>query len=201
MTVLNMLRRLGCLPEEDNHVAAGIASRWQQSLQPGAEPWAELALLSVMDGDVTALWRHADAARTLDGQATALYTAAAYLAGTPVTLATDNRASDKTVRTCLALALTSNNGSPPAKQTARRIMCSLLRADAWIHAIPLLPQLAPDALQHLSSIAQDEQRMNGTQAKGNTQPNPQQTGDNSARPPPASATCGGTRPRLARRLR
>lgn len=158
MTVLTLLKRLGCLPEEDNHVVAGITNRWQHSLQPGAEPCAELALLSAMDGDTTALWRHAEAARTPDGRATALYTAAAYLAAAPATLTTDTRASDRIIRTCLTLARTTGDGSPPAEATARRLVHSLLRSDAWTHTIPLLPQLAPGALQHLSLIAKDPNR-------------------------------------------
>ncbi|MDU9001654.1 hypothetical protein [Streptomyces mirabilis] len=197
MTVLTLLKRLGCLPEGNSHVIAGISSRWQRSLQPGEEPCAELALLSAMDGDTTALWRHAQAARTPDGRATALYAAAAYLACTPVTLTTASRTGDRVVRTCLALARASGDGSPPAKATARRIVRSLLRTDAWTHTIPLLPQLAPGALRHLSLIAGDQdRRTNGPEAPEVTRPNAEQTGDNSARPPPALAACGGTRSAL-----
>ncbi|MEU2556836.1 hypothetical protein ABZ589_35090 [Streptomyces sp. NPDC013313] len=162
ITVLTLLNWLGCLPEENSHLVTGITNRWQRSIQPGEEPCAELALLAAMRGDTTALWRHAQAARTSDTRATALYTAAAYLTGTPVTLATDKRADDRTLRTCLALTRASGDGSPPAEATARRIMRSLLKADAWTHTIPLLPQLAPDALQLLSSIATEpDQRTNG----------------------------------------
>ncbi|MFE2486468.1 hypothetical protein ACFXGR_24815 [Streptomyces mirabilis] len=197
MTVLTLLKRLGCLPERNSHVIAGITSRWQRSLQPGEEPCAELALLSAVDGDTTALWRHAEAARTPDGRATALYAAAAYLAGAPITLTTASRTGDRVVRTCLALARASGDGSPPAKATARRIVRSLLRTDAWTHTIPLLPQLAPGALRHLSLIARDQDRgTDGPEAPEATHPNPEQTGDNSARPPPTLAACGGTRSAL-----
>ncbi|GAB2940510.1 hypothetical protein [Streptomyces heilongjiangensis] len=153
MTVLTLLKQLGCLPRGNSHVVAGMTDRWRRSLQPGQEPCAVLALLSAMDGDTTALWRHTEAARTPDGRAMALYAAAAYLAGTPVTLATDSRAGDRLVRTCLALARTTGDGSPPAEATARRLVRGLLRTDAWAHTIPLLPQLAPSALRHLSLIA------------------------------------------------
>ncbi|MER5546439.1 hypothetical protein ACWDBP_44230 [Streptomyces sp. NPDC001233] len=169
MAVLTLLKRLGCLPEGTSHVVTGITDRWQLSLQPGKGPCAELALLSAMDGDTTALWCHAEAARPPDGRATALYTAAAYLAGAPVTLATDSRAGDRVVRTCLALARTSGDGSPPAEETARRLVRSLLRNNAWTHTIPLLPQLAPGALRHLSLIARDpDRRVDGPEAGNNT---------------------------------
>ncbi|WP_159048708.1 hypothetical protein [Streptomyces sp. NRRL F-4489] len=158
MTVLTLLQRLGCLPERDSHAVASLTNSWQHSLQPGGESCAELALLSAVDGDTTALWRHAEAARTPDGRATALYAAAAYLAGAPVTLATDSRAGDRVVRTCLALALASGDGSPPAEATARRLVRDLLGTDSWTHTIPLLPQLAPGALRHLSLIARDPDR-------------------------------------------
>ncbi|MCG7206401.1 hypothetical protein [Streptomyces arenae] len=170
MIVLTLLKRLGCLPEENSDVVAGMTDRWRHSLQPGEEPCAELALLSAMDGNSTALRRHAEAARTPDGRAMALYAAAAYLAGAPVTLATDSRAGDRLVRTYLALARTTGGGSsPPAKATARRLVRSLLRTDAWTHTIPLLPQLAPGALQHLSLIARAPgRRADGLGTGGNT---------------------------------
>lgn len=158
MTVLSLLKRLDCLPEENSHVVADMTERWRHSLQPGEEPSAELALLCAMDRETTALWRHTEAARTPDGRAMALYAAAAYLSGAPVTLATDSRAGDRLIRTCLALARTTGDGSPQAKATARRLMRGLLRTDAWTQTIPLLPQLAPGALPHLSLIARDAGR-------------------------------------------
>ncbi|MEU1661816.1 hypothetical protein ABZ527_37940 [Streptomyces griseofuscus] len=158
MAILTLLQRLDCLPEDDSHVIEGHTSRWQHSLQPGNEPTAELALFHAMDGDTTALWRHVEAVQTPNRRATALHAAAAYLAGTPVTLATDSHASDKAIRTCLALARTSSTDSPTDEQTARHLVRNLLRTDTWAHTIPLLPQLAPGALQHLSSIATDPNR-------------------------------------------
>lgn len=153
MTVLTLLERLNCLPEENTHVVASMTDRWQVSLQPGEEPCAELALLFAVDGDIDALWRHAEAARTPDGRAAALYAAAAHLAGAPTPLATESRADDRVVRTCLALARISGDGSPPAEVAARSIVRRLLGTDAWARTIPLLPQLAPGALAHLRVIA------------------------------------------------
>ncbi|MEU3521635.1 hypothetical protein ABZ770_41465 [Streptomyces sp. NPDC006654] len=172
MIVLTLLKRLGCLPEGHSHVIAGMTERWLRSLQPGEEPCAELALLCAMDGDTTALWHHAKAARTPDGQALALYACAVYLSGAPVTLATDSPAADRLVRTCLALARACGDGSPPNEATARRLVCSLLRADAWTHTIALLPQLAPDALRHLSLIARDPGRLADGLENGGTTSRP-----------------------------
>ncbi|MFC4516323.1 hypothetical protein [Streptomyces ehimensis] len=173
MTVLTLLNDIGCLPEGTGDVVAGITNRWRRSLQVGEEPCTELALLSAMDGDTTALWRHAEAARTPEGRVTALYTAAAYLTAAPVTLTTDSRASDRAVRTCLTLARTSGEGSPPAEAKARRIVRSLLRTDAWTHTIPLLPQLAPGALRHLNLIARDQiRRSGGSEAPEARHPDP-----------------------------
>ncbi|WP_369258895.1 hypothetical protein [Streptomyces sp. R35] len=169
MTILTLLKRLDCLPEGSRHVVTDITDRWQHSLQPGEGPCAELTLLSAMASDTTALWRHAEAARTPGERAMALYAAAAYLAGAPVTLATDSKAGDRVVRTCLALAQTSSGGSPPAEETARHLVRSLLRTNAWPHTIPLLPQLAPDALRHLSLIARDsDRRVNEPEAGNDT---------------------------------
>ncbi|MEU7184557.1 hypothetical protein [Streptomyces sp. NPDC045369] len=155
MTVLSLLERFGCLPEGNSDLVAGLTSRWQHSLQPGEEPRTELALLSAVEGDTTALWRHADAARTREERVAALCAAATYLAGAPVALTTDSRADDRVIRTCLALARRCDDSSPSAQATARRIVRSLLRTESWAHTIPLLPQLAPGALGRLSVIAGD----------------------------------------------
>ncbi len=153
MAVLTLLERLDCLPEENTHVVASLTDRWQRSLQPGEVPCAEIALLFAAEGDTDALWRHVEAARTPDGRAAVLCAAAAHLAGAPIALATDSWADDRVARTCLALARTSGDGSPPAEATARRLVRRLLGTDAWARTIPLLPQLAPGALAHLKAIA------------------------------------------------
>ncbi|MFI7097766.1 hypothetical protein ACIBK8_00160 [Streptomyces sp. NPDC050161] len=158
MPVLTLLARLGCLPDEDTYVVASSTDRWRRPLQPGQEPSAELALLAAVDGDTAAVWRHADEARTPDVRSTTLRTAAAHLAGTQVALATDSLADDRVIRTCLALARTSGDGSPPAEATARHIALRLLRSDAWTYTIPLLPPLAPGALGRLGAIAADMSR-------------------------------------------
>ncbi|MGW2766123.1 hypothetical protein [Streptomyces sp. NPDC001275] len=169
MAVLTLLERFGCIPEENADMVASMTERWQRSLQPGQEPCAELALLCAVDGDTAALWRRAEAARTADGRAAALATAATYLAGVPMALATDSRADDRVVRTCLSLARASGDGRPPAEATARHIVRRLARTNAWTHTIPLLPQLAPGALGHLSVIARDfGQHTDGLEAGGDS---------------------------------
>ncbi|MFH8586170.1 hypothetical protein ACH4GP_17445 [Streptomyces celluloflavus] len=165
MVVLTLLERLGCLPREDTHIIATLTDRWRRSLQPGQEPCTELVLLAAVDGDTAALWHHADAARTPDGRSAALRAAAAHLAGAQVALATDSRADDRVIRTCLALTRACGDGSPPAEATARHIAQKLLRSDAWTYTIPLLPQLAPGALRHLSLFARDAGRRGDGRAR------------------------------------
>ncbi|MEV6744246.1 hypothetical protein AB0N21_07550 [Streptomyces sp. NPDC051080] len=166
MAVLALLARLGCLPDDDTGIVVGSTDRWWRSLQPGQEPAAELALLAAVDGDTVAVWRHADAARDPGARTMALRTAAAHLAGAQVTLTTDNRAADRVIRTCLALARVSGDGRPPAEATARHIALKLLRSDAWTHTIPLLPPLAPAALESLCAMAGDVSRQVAGTADG-----------------------------------
>ena len=162
MAVLTLLARLGCLPGEATYAVENPTSTegWGHSAQRGQQeaPSAELALLAAMDGDTAAALGHAEAARRLDARSMALRTTAAHLAGIQVPLATDSDADDRVVRTCLALARASREGSPQEEATARRIAVRLLRSDAWTCTIPLLPTLAPGALGHLRAIASDASR-------------------------------------------
>ncbi|MFD7897156.1 hypothetical protein [Streptomyces sp. NPDC059743] len=153
MTVLALLQRFGYLPKEDSGTVAVLTDRWQQSLRPTQDAGAEVALLAAMEGDVAAAWAHAEAAPTESGRTAALWATAAYLSGIQVTLATDHRADDRVIRTCLALARASGAGSPPDETTARQMTWKLLKSNAWTHTIPLLPQLAPEALERLGVIA------------------------------------------------
>jgi hypothetical protein len=153
MAVVTLLERLGCLSDEDAEVAASATDRWQRSLQPGQAPCAELALLAAVDGDTPDVRRHAEAARTPQDRATALFAAAAYLAGTQVPLSTDSRADDRVIRTCLALTRAHGDATPPSRTAARQLLRILLRSDAWTSTIPLLPALAPGALKRLSQYA------------------------------------------------
>ncbi|MFE5719624.1 hypothetical protein [Streptomyces erythrochromogenes] len=155
MAVLALLERLRCLPGEVVNAAESSIGRWRRARQPELQPAAELALLAAVNGDTSAVWRHADAARTPDDRATALATAAAHLAGSHVAPAAESGAHDRVIRTCLALARATDHDSPPAEETARDIALGLLQSDAWTRAIPLLPSLAPGALGHLTAMARD----------------------------------------------
>ncbi|MFJ7278965.1 hypothetical protein [Kitasatospora sp. NPDC098663] len=153
MAVPGLLARLGCLPEAAVDIVESSTARWRRSFRPGQDSSAELALLAAVDGDTSAVWRYADAARTPEDRSTTLRTAALYLAGGQVALTTDSRAEDRTIRTCLALARVHGGGSPTGGETARHIVLRMLKSDAWTHTIPLLPALAPGALGHLGAIA------------------------------------------------
>ncbi|MFE3738889.1 hypothetical protein [Streptomyces sp. NPDC059134] len=153
MAVLALLQWFDCLPKEDSGTVAVLKERWQQSLRPTQDGCGELALLAAMEGDIAAAWVHAEAAPVESGRTAALWATAAYLSGIQVTLATDYRADDAVIRTCLALARACGAGSPHSETTARQMTWKLLKSNAWTHAIPLLPQLAPEALEHLGVIA------------------------------------------------
>ncbi|MEW5355798.1 hypothetical protein [Streptomyces sp. 16-176A] len=158
IAVLSLLARLGCLSDETSEIVADSTDRWQRSPSPGQGAFAELALLAAVEGDTSAVWRHADAARTPEARSTALRTAAAYLAGARTALTTDSRAGDRTARVCLALAGATRGGSPSGEEAARHIALGLLRSDAWTYTIPLLPSLAAGALVRLGAIAEDAGR-------------------------------------------
>ncbi|GFH35915.1 helix-turn-helix domain-containing protein [Streptomyces pacificus] len=153
MAVLALLERLRCLPDEAVNAAESAVGRWRRARQPGPRPATELALLAAVNGDTAAVWRHADAAPTPDDRATALGTAAAHLAGAQVAPAADSGAHDRVIRTCMALARSVDQDSPPAEETARDIALGLLQSDAWTRTIPLLPSLAPGALGNLTAMA------------------------------------------------
>ncbi|MYT93664.1 hypothetical protein GTY40_21795 [Streptomyces sp. SID8359] len=154
-----LLARSGLLPDEDACVIANAADRWRSSSPSGEEHSAELILLAAVEGDTVAVRRHADL--TGSGASNArlggLRAAAAHLAGVRVGLATDSRADDRVLRTCLALVQASGRVIPD-EMTARYIARELLRSEAWTFTIPLLPPLAPRALGRLCGIAVDMTR-------------------------------------------
>ncbi|MEE4491029.1 hypothetical protein [Streptomyces sp. BE230] len=164
MAVLALLERLGCLPDEAAEAAGSRIDTWRRSLRPGQGSSAELALLAAVEGDISAVWRHADAASIPEARQAALCAAAAHLAGALLPLAVDARTEGRAVRTCLALARASDGINRSGGDTARRIALGLLRADVWTHTIPLLPQLAPEALGHLGTIAMDARLSSGGSA-------------------------------------
>lgn len=158
MAVLALLKRLRCLPDEAVDAAESSVGRWRRAPQRGSQSSAELALLAAVDGDMAAVRRHADMARTRDDRAVALGAAAAHLAGLHVAPAANSGAHDRVLRTCLALARTAAHGSPPDTEAARGIAMQLLRSDAWTRVIPLIPSLAPGAPRRLGAMARDVHR-------------------------------------------
>ncbi|MFJ4006360.1 hypothetical protein ACIPWL_23320 [Streptomyces sp. NPDC090023] len=162
MTVLALLARIGCVPGEEFETVTGMVDRWHRSLRHRhrhrQQPYTELALLAAVYDDEVALRRHTEAAPTPYGRATALSAAATYLAGTPVALATDTRADDRVLRTCLALARAAGDGRPPDLMAARSLLRGHLKTNAWAHTIPLLPVIAPAALRPVGEIARDIRR-------------------------------------------
>ncbi|MFJ9263701.1 hypothetical protein ACIRP4_26020 [Streptomyces bacillaris] len=157
--VLTLLATSGLLPDEDAYVIANATDRWRSSSPPGQESSAELILLGAVEGDTVAVRRHADLAGSgaSNARLTGLRAAATHLAGVRVGLATDSRADDRVLRTCLALARASGRVIPD-ETTARHIARELLRAEAWTFTIPLLPPLAPRALERLCGIAESMTR-------------------------------------------
>ncbi|MFB6531561.1 hypothetical protein [Streptomyces sp. NPDC056399] len=152
MALLALLERLGCLPDEATEAVESRIDRWPRSLRPGQESSAELALLTAKEGNISAVWRVAEAARTPKARQAALFTAAAHLVGAQVPLATDTRAEDRRIRTCLALARAADGSKPSQEDASRPITLEILRSHGWTRTIPLLPRLAPEALGHLGAI-------------------------------------------------
>ncbi|MEV4877817.1 hypothetical protein [Streptomyces cyaneofuscatus] len=155
--VLTLLVKSGLLPDEDTYVIASATDRWRDSSPPGQESSAELVLLAAVEGDTAAVRRHADLAGPGASNVllTGLRAAAAHLAGVQVALATDSRAEDRVLRTCLALVRASGGAKSPDEATARYIARKLVHSEAWTFTIPLLPPLAPRALGRLCEIADD----------------------------------------------
>ncbi|MEU9917837.1 hypothetical protein [Streptomyces sp. NPDC051001] len=156
LALLALLQQLGHLAPDTLPPHAGPLQRQHPSRHahtPGAEP-AVLAVLAALNEDTATLRHFTDTAQTPTQRAAVLYTAAAHLAASPTPLTPDSQAPDKTARTCLALAHSAGDGTPPNTPHAHHLTRLLLTPDTWTHAIPLLPQLAPQALTHLSRFSQ-----------------------------------------------
>ncbi|MFD7431826.1 hypothetical protein ACFV6Z_32935 [Streptomyces sp. NPDC059818] len=155
MAVLALLERLGCLPDEAANAVTAVTERWRRSPRPGQDSCAEVALSAAVEGDITTVWRLAEALRAPDERSLALAAVAARLCGAPVALSTRHRADDRVVRICLALAHRCADSGPRKETPAREAVQKLLESGAWARAVPVLPWLAPGALTHLSTIARD----------------------------------------------
>ncbi|KUN29231.1 hypothetical protein AQJ23_00075 [Streptomyces antibioticus] len=149
LTILTLLAHLGCLPHTTTD---RIPLTHRHAAHPPRHLPPEQAVLAAVQHDTTALHQLTRTSQGPDQDPAALYAAAAHLSASPTTLTTDHRAPDKTTRLCLALAHTADR-TTSATTTAHRITHHLLTRHPWTHTLPLLPQLAPQALLHLARMA------------------------------------------------
>ncbi|MFE2291923.1 hypothetical protein [Streptomyces sp. NPDC059452] len=163
VVVRALLEVLGCCPGPEPYRLIGAIDAWQRALPPDQVPHAELALLKAVQGDVAAARRVAEEAPTAGGRAVALAAVARHLAGVPAVLSVDRAAEDSTLRLCRTLAHAAGDGTAPDKAAARLLVHEMLASEeAWTHAIPLLPRLAPEALVPLAELA----RAHGPESAG-----------------------------------
>ncbi|MFE6720286.1 hypothetical protein ACFVDU_22240 [Streptomyces albidoflavus] len=151
VVILALLEHLGCLPESARPVAHSL-SVWEQTLLPTELPHAELALLRAVRGEVDEARLLAQAAPESAQRARALAAVAAHLAGVSVSLDPVHASEEAPVRRLLALAHAAGDGTPPDEPAARSIAAELLDGGEWAYAIPLLPRLAPEALEPLTGV-------------------------------------------------
>ncbi|MEU1622381.1 hypothetical protein ABZ479_34450 [Streptomyces sp. NPDC005722] len=150
MAILALLHTLRCCPE--NPGLADTVDQWRHTLPPDQIPHAELAVLKAVEGDTAEALRLAHAATTPHARANALAAIATHLAGIPVPVTTNPASPNTTTRLCLALAHAAGTNTTPDESTARTLTQELLASEHWTHTIPLLPQLAPKALNPLSKL-------------------------------------------------
>ncbi|WP_188284788.1 hypothetical protein [Streptomyces sp. CBMA29] len=156
LAVLALLLRLGCCPAPD--VLADATADLRHTLSRDQLPYAELAVLEAVEGDVAEARRLAEAADPTV-RVVALAAVATHLAGAPVALSVDPSSQDAAVRLCLALAHAAGDGTAPDGTTAMSVVGKLVagagagEGEGWTYAIPLLPRLAPEALGPLSELA------------------------------------------------
>jgi hypothetical protein len=151
VVLLALLERLHCVP--DSADVSDALDAWVSTLPPDQIPYAELGVLKAVEGDIDEAMRIAESATAPAVRASALAAVATYLAGTDLTLATDPASKHASVRLHLTLAHTARAHVTDDKAAARSIVLKLLAADNWAQAIPLLPQLAPEALVPLAELA------------------------------------------------
>jgi hypothetical protein len=149
--LLALLERLHCVP--DTADVAEAVHGWVPTLPPDQLPYAELALLKTVEGDLYDAVRIAEAATTSEMRSSALGAVATHLAGAEVTLAADPAAKDASIRLHLALAHAGRDRGTHDEAAARSLALELLTTDSWASAIPLLPRLAPESLAPLAEVA------------------------------------------------
>ncbi|MFF7156057.1 hypothetical protein [Streptomyces sp. NPDC008139] len=151
LAVLDLLVRLGCCTAP--HTLTDATAYLRNTLSPDQLPYAELAVLDAVAGDVAEARRLAGAAPDPTVRVGALAAVATYLAGVPVALSVDPSSRDAAVRVCLALAHATGDGTAPDETAARALVAELVAGGNWPYAIALLPRLAPEALEPLAELA------------------------------------------------
>ncbi|MFJ1582434.1 hypothetical protein ACIOC1_03860 [Streptomyces sp. NPDC088197] len=151
LAVLDLLVRLGCCTAP--RALTDATAYLRNTLSPDRLPYAELAVLDAVAGDVAEAGRLAGAAPDPTVRVGALAAVATYLAGVPVALSVDPSSRDAAVRVCLALAHATGDGTAPDETAARALVAELVAGGNWPYAIALLPRLAPEALEPLAELA------------------------------------------------
>ncbi len=150
VVLLALLERLHCVPD-----TAGVANAvhgWVPTLPPDQIPYAELAVLKAVEGDLEEAARITEAATTSEMRSSTLAAVATHLAGTDITMATDPSSEDASLRLHLTLAHAVRDRDTYDKEAVRSLVLKLLPTDNWSLAIPLLPRLAPEALAPLAEL-------------------------------------------------
>lgn len=148
--LLALLERLHCVP--DTADVAEAVHGWVPTLPRDQLPYAEMALLKAVEGDLDDAMRIAEAATTSEMRSSALGAVATHLAGAEVTLSVDPASVDASIRLHLALAHAGRDRSTHDEAAARALVLKLLTTDSWASTIPLLPRVAPESLAPLAEL-------------------------------------------------
>ncbi|MEV7680380.1 hypothetical protein AB0O64_17800 [Streptomyces sp. NPDC088341] len=151
VVLLALLERLHCVP--DTGGVANAVHGWVSTLPPDQIPYVELAVLRAVEGDLEEAAQITEAATTSEMRSSTLAAVATHLAGTDITLATDPSSEHASLCLHLTLAHAVRDRDTYEKAAARSLVLKLLATDNWSLAIPLLPQLAPEALAPLAELA------------------------------------------------
>ncbi|MEW1858857.1 hypothetical protein AB0399_00455 [Streptomyces sp. NPDC088194] len=151
VVLLALLERLHCV--SDTAGVADAVNGWVSTLPPDQIPYAELAVLKVVEGDLEEAARITETATTSEMRSSTQAAVAAHLAGTDIALATDPASEDASIRLHLTLVHAVRDRDTYDKAAARSLILKLIATDNWALAIPLLPQLAPEALAPLAELA------------------------------------------------
>ncbi|AXG78659.1 hypothetical protein [Streptomyces paludis] len=121
---------------------------------PHVAPADQLAVLYALMGDVDAARRTAARPRSTALRAAAYSAVAGQLAGIRDYLSTscDSSSTEPAIHRLRALALALVPAAPRDAEAARGFVWQALAEDGWHHALPLLAQLAPEAVTRVGDI-------------------------------------------------